>query len=81
MPRPSDRPAVETAAQNDEDDPQIATAFADTNEPTSSGAANAIDKAIRKISGIPVPLPRPNVQEGDNEGVDPADQTNEAGNS
>ena len=72
LPRPSDQPAAETAVADD--NPQIATAFAGTNEPTSSGAANAIDKAIRKISGIPVPLPRPNMQGGDKDSVDPVDQ-------
>ena len=81
IPVPLPRPfATETAANGDDDNAQIATAFAGTNESTSSGAVNAIDKAIRKISGIPVPLPRPNMQGGDNESIDPA-QKSEAGNS
>ncbi len=81
LPRPSERSTPEVAGSTGAEDPLIATAFATTDGSTATDAAGAIDKAIRKISGIPVPVPRPNVQEGDNDGGDPASQKVEAGNT
>ena len=61
-PRPVDGPAVMTAKNAATEDPLLRTAFATAEGSGPSGAVAAFETAIREISGIPVPRPRPQEQ-------------------
>lgn len=78
--RPSEHPANASEEKSEADAQSIATAFATTKDDSAAGAVAAINTTIRKISGIPVPVPRPNRQEGDNVDDNPDGQPDKSGN-
>jgi D-alanyl-D-alanine carboxypeptidase len=58
-PRPTDAPGIMTAETVDVSNPSLKTAFVSSGDGEDSPAAAAFQTAIREISGIPVPRPRP----------------------